>query len=461
MFTKNQLYDLHITKGLSINKIEKEHGISRYYIRKLLNEYNIQEQKHAFNDKYKPSYFECPDIAKLNEMLESNSTGPDIMKYFSITRVHLNHWQELYGFALKKQPHKKIIPSKKELVELYSNGKSLVDISKLYDVSNVTVSNWFKKLGIEKRKHKDTQKITIEKVTKTKIKKYDYSYFPSNMKYRRSTGEIQIQEYLKSLGFDFQPDRTILSDGYEIDLYNKEHSLAIEFNGCWWHSELYKDRDYHWNKTKQCADKDIQLVHVFDYEWYNKQDQIKQFLRSKLGIFDRRFYARKCKVIELESKKPDILTNHIQGYPNKVDIAFGLIHDDELLGVVTYGMHHRGHDVMTLNRLCFKENVQVIGGASKLIKTSLSVLDCPIVTWSDNRFSTGAVYEKSGFSLDQELKPDYFYTNGSEIKPKQSMKKSVIGCPDNMTEHAYCNSLGWFRVFDSGKKRWQCKDYLH
>lgn len=56
---------------------------------------------------------------------------------------------------------------------------------------------------------------------------------------------------------------------YELDIYMPELSIAIEFNGNYWHSAYFKDDRYHQNKSLQCLDKGIRLVHIYEYELVN------------------------------------------------------------------------------------------------------------------------------------------------------------------------------------------------
>ena len=54
--------------------------------------------------------------------------------------------------------------------------------------------------------------------------------------------------------------------------------IAIEFNGDYWHDENHKPRDYHYNKFNLCREKNILLVSIFESEWNNRKDDIKQYL---------------------------------------------------------------------------------------------------------------------------------------------------------------------------------------
>lgn len=69
-------------------------------------------------------------------------------------------------------------------------------------------------------------------------------------------------------------------------------------------------------------------------------------------------------------------------------------------------------DGVDLNRFCNHTDYNIIGGASKLIKNMIPLLDKNIEyisSFSDNSYSNGNVYGKLGFVLDNILSPDYKY----------------------------------------------------
>lgn len=322
---------------------------------------------------------------------------------------------------------------------------------------NFPMHQLYKAFGIydiPRRNSKDHVKMSAHKAMNTKLEKYGYKVVPPEIT-RQSKGELEVKEFLNSFGFNFSSTRAILSNNLELDLYDDKLKLAIEYNGCWYHSELFKTRNYHYDKWKECRDKGIRLIHIFDNEWYNKTNQVKNFLRSSCGSFDNRVYARNCEIKEIVPPREFLNQNHLQGYPNKPILSYGIFNDGELCGVVTYGKHHRNNRDIVLSRLAFKPNIQIIGGASKLIKNSLSLSNFDtVITWSDNRWSTGSVYNKCGFIIDKEYPPDYFYTSGDKIMSKQSQQKQLTRCPENLTEHEWAKERGLYRIFDCGKTRW-------
>lgn len=246
---------------------------------------------------------------------------------------------------------------------------------------------------------------------------------------------MSFKDFLYSLDF---PIETIGDDEYYIKNYIIKYLDVSNKNN---KSDLNKLYD---NKKK---------IIIYSNEWRDRNKQVKQFIKAKLGIFKQRIYARNCDVKQLETINRQFLKdNHIQG-SCQIKEMWGLFYNDELIGAVTYGWHHRNTDLLVLNRLAFKDDIQCIGGASKLVKYSLLNKE-HCITWSDNRWTDGSIYEMIGFKYDDYIQPDYIYVRGDEIKQKQTMQKKKIGCPPDITERVYCEQLGYHRIYDCGKKRW-------
>lgn len=289
----------------------------------------------------------------------------------------------------------------------------------------------------------------------------NHGVFPAS-NYGKTQNEIK--DWLNSFGFDFKSNRTLMP-GFEIDLYDSTKQLAIEYCGLHWHHELSiepRKWDYHWKKYKTCLAQGVQLLTIFSDEWLNRGDQCRGHIKSILGITNKKVFARKCSVSEINSKEGrDFFDKyHIQGKNNLGYIFFGLYNDNELLGAISLGRHNRQIDAVVLDRLCFKDGVQVIGGAGKLftkcVEWARTKGHKEILSFSDNRWSIGKVYEALKFTLDKEYRPDYSYvkiTRATERLSKQSQKKNAE-CPKGTTEHEWAIQRGLSRIWDCGKKRW-------
>lgn len=112
--------------------------------------------------------------------------------------------------------------------------------------------------------------------------KYDRPLICSNCQQLKvSFPEQEIADYISEF-YTEKPIRngrsTIMCK--ELDLYYPEKKIAIEFNGIYWHSEKFKDQDYHYNKFKLCSDNNILLISVFEDQWNLNKDSIKLYIRD-------------------------------------------------------------------------------------------------------------------------------------------------------------------------------------
>ena len=228
----------------------------------------------------------------------------------------------------------------------------------------------------------------------------------------KSIKEKELIKFIKSI---YQGE--IISsyrDGIEIDIYLPELNLGFEFNGLYWHSELYKDRNYHLNKTLYFKGRDIKIIHIWEDEWDFKNDIVKSQIKNWLGLTDNRIYARKCR--------------------NSQDDTF-----------------------WNLNRFCNLKNYNIIGGFSKLLRYFLKNYNVKtIISYADRDWSEGDIYKKFGFELKSINKPDYKYIIEGKRMHKSGFKKSDLNIQDkNITEREYMNNLNIYRIYDCGKLKFE------
>ena len=275
-----------------------------------------------------------------------------------------------------------------------------------------------------------------------------------------SIKEKEISEFLTSIGVDnVTNDRKIL-DGHELDIYAPEYNIAIEFDGIFWHNELYKDERYHLDKTVECNRKGIRLIHIFEDEWIYKKEIWKSMLRNAFGKTENRVFARKCDIREVDAATAGSFLdeNHIQGRCGSA-VRYGLYYNDELVSLMTFGKtrHFIGsssHEYELL-RFCNKLNTGVIGGASKLFKHFVDI-NKPnnVVSYADRRWSDGGLYDVLGFKLYNVSNPNYYYVIDNKRHNRFNFRKSVLvekyECPSEMSEREFCKSKGWWRIYDCG-----------
>jgi hypothetical protein len=274
-----------------------------------------------------------------------------------------------------------------------------------------------------------------------------------------SEGEKELLAWIKEIGFinakKIRMLDPITNKKIELDIFIPELNIGFEYNGDYYHSEVYLDNHYHLAKTLFFKNKGIRVIHIFENTWKKRKPQFKSYIMSATKINKNKVGARKCELKEVSVQDAILFLDsyHIQGHTKKIKKAFGLYKDGELLALATFGAHHRNNKKIVLNRFVSKTDWTISGALSRLSKAASNYFKQDIITWADNSISEGNGYISSGWELEEILKPDYFYTNGRKSFSKQSRRKSLVGTPNNLTEHQHALLDGLFRVYDCGKTR--------
>ena len=279
-----------------------------------------------------------------------------------------------------------------------------------------------------------------------------------------SAEELAVKSYIENLGHVVTHyDRDFLGT-YGADIVVEDCKTIVEYDGIYWHSELFHDSKYHLRKKMLAEEKGYRLVHIFSDEWTYKNDIVKSRLRYMFGIASvGKVYARDCTVRLVESVvSADFLDrNHIQGNVN-APYRYGLYSGDKLVALMTFGSSRFETGVTELLRFCSDRDINVVGGAGKLF--SHFVKDHPeikhIVSYADARWSTGhAFYEKLGFDFTAMSEPGYFIVDGDIRKSRmQFQRHKIAGLGDEgKTEHEITLERGLFRIYDCGQYRYDWK----
>jgi len=283
-----------------------------------------------------------------------------------------------------------------------------------------------------------------------------------------SQSEKQLVEFIKQIYHKeiILNDNTLLS-GKEIDIYIPELKLAIEFNGTYYHSDLFKkDKNYHLNKTKECNKLGIKLIHIWDSDWIYNQNIIKSMIKHQFNVTDNKIYARNCVVKEI-SKQDSVLflkTNHLQGNAiSKHNI--GLFYKDELVSVMTFSKLRKNlkqnhvEGKYELLRFCNKLNTNVVGGASKLFKYFIKKYNpSNILSYANRDWSDGGLYHKLNMKPLKPTPPGYHWYKSKIKYNRFNFRKDILvkqGEDESKTEYEIMLSRGYYKVWNTGNHKFE------
>lgn len=338
----------------------------------------------------------------------------------SISQVHISEdvWQKINDPEWLERQNKQ-------------NGMKLIQIAESLGVSVSLISNYFQKFHITP---------------------YYYS--------GQSEAEKEIIEFLINQNVRvIEKDRNIAKPK-EIDIVLPDFNLCIEFCGLYWHADIHEriNHSYHLDKLNKCNEKGFDLITIFEDEWIEKKEIVKRFLLYKIGKTTTKIYARKCKIIDINSKQKSNFFNeyHIQGNGNG-SITYALTYNNDVVAMMTFIKRKNG--IYELNR--YATSCNIVGGFSKLLSHFKKNNEWnKIISFADRRISNGNVYKKSGFELKNVSKPSYDLVIGMKrFHRRNFMKKHLPTKLQNfdptLTEFQNCDNNNILRIWNCGQLKFE------
>lgn len=483
---KETLYDLYIKKNLSPDEIERELKISHSSFTKYIKQFNISKPKQLIKECRKRTNlrrYGVDNPSKSPETKEkislANKSNKDIIiekrrktnleKYGSATYNNmeknkatkiLNHGDPYYngrdeyrktmiekydvdnGFklpGLKKQNINKLCVEKgysDEFKDLISNrdksikylvGKNLnyFDLTKIFNAPYYIIQNWVFRLNLQ-----------------------DYINYKFD---GRSHYEDDIVKYLETVGVENIQTNIKILGKEEADIYLPDNNLIIEFDGTYWHSDLFKAKNYHLNKSLLAEKLGYRLIHIYQYEWDDtkQKEKIKQLLRIACGKVKEKIYARNCDIRIISNKEAKELNDnvHLQGHRN-AKVTYGLFYKNELVQLMSFSKKKRELDSdWEIIRGCPGSNNIVIGGVSKLFKHFIDDYNpSSIFSYCDFNKFNGKSYEELGMEYIGSTGPDLTYIiKGKTFKRQYSNYKNIKNKVD-------------YRIWGAGSKKYLWKN---
>lgn len=295
----------------------------------------------------------------------------------------------------------------------------------------------------------------------TYTRQYNIRLYTGNV----SNKEMELRNILGENNVVYN-DRSVINP-MEVDIYFPDKRIGIEFNGTYWHSSQYKDREYHQNKTIIAAKNKVKLIHIFEYEWDDteKKEKLIKYLKNRLGITESKIlYARNTKVVTINSIQEKEFLNkyHLQGYSHS-SVCYGMLYENELIAVMSFGKPRFNNNYeWELVRLAYRYDIRVVGGTEKLFKRFITDYNPNnIVSYCDISKFNGGTYLGLGFntSVDSITEPNYVWVepiNNKVLSRYQTMKHKLIKDglgTQEQTEDEIMTNLGYYKVYDCGNLR--------
>jgi hypothetical protein len=280
---------------------------------------------------------------------------------------------------------------------------------------------------------------TGQQIQKFNLKEY-IEYCPTESLFEKELRDyccVIDKSFLKESTWDFL-------NGQEIDIYSPKMKLGIEFNGNYWHSELFKERNYHQEKSLLAQEKGIQLIHIWEWEWNQRNNILQSLIKSKLGIFNKIVYARKCQIKEISTQEYNNFCEnfHLQGICG-AKVKLGLFYKDELVQIMSFGCPRFTNNFKwEILRECSRLGYCVVGGKQRLwsyFVKNYNPENC--ISYCDFSKFRGDSYLKLGFKKERLNKPGFVWweNNTNNVYWR------------NPFENQKMKEKGYYKIWDCGQ----------
>ena len=235
-----------------------------------------------------------------------------------------------------------------------------------------------------------------------------------------SQAQVEVERYIRFMGLaTSMSDRSVISP-YEIDVVIPEKRIGIEYNGLYFHSALFKSKNYHSNKSRMCQEVGVRLIHVFEDEWRDKRSICESIIAHKTGMTSKSIGARECEIVTVNAAQKRAFFNetHIDG-DVKSSACFGLQDSDgNLVACMSLRrpLHKKFVGHLEIARYSTSLMTNVVGGLGRLTsaarKYAREVGASKLMTYVDTRWGSGDGYVKSGWQHVATTPNRFWWTDG-------------------------------------------------
>ena len=281
-----------------------------------------------------------------------------------------------------------------------------------------------------------------------------------NLRVRISSVNKSFGAILDTLGVSYQYEYFL--EGKWFDIYLPDQKVCIEIDPTYTHSiepSFYyphgnDNKYYHRNKSQVAEKHGLRCIHVFD--WDNSED-----IAKLVHPIDTVLYARNCKIDFISTEIANEFMNqyHIQHSVYGQVICIGLIYDNEIVSVMTFGKpRYTNKYQFELLRFATVTGVRVIGGASKLFRCFVETFHPDsVISYCNRSKFTGSVYTAIGMKLLRKNPPSKLWSKDKEVITHMLLQQRGYdqlfntNYGKNTSNEELMRNHGWRSLYDCGQ----------
>ena len=253
----------------------------------------------------------------------------------------------------------------------------------------------------------------------------------------KSLAEFEIIDFIKKLDNNLEIIQNDRSQIYpkELDIFIPEKNIAIEYNGLYFHSNLFHrntkfDKNYHLKKLLLCQQKNIKLIQISDYQWAYSNKVVKNILKIFLKYTDnfKTYNKDRIKIHEVHAEKISCFLNeNALATTNNIsesDIGIGAFENKDLICLLIFNKFDDYKKIWKLKNIIFKIGYII---DTELINIIINFFKNTnqynlIFVMSNREMHFDNLYENLNFEFIGYTAPTYFYINNYSNKSDKKGK---------------------------------------
>lgn len=251
---------------------------------------------------------------------------------------------------------------------------------------------------------------------------------------RISKGELELLAYIQTIypttagSYKYQGKK-------EIDMYIKPLNLGIEYDGLPWHSTKYRTKEQQLAKGMELLHEGIRLIRIFEDEWINRKEQVKEYLKYQVGKVPDNYYTSDCTIEHISQEDAMAFHNSRQvKIVGQSDINKALHYKNKIVAVISLDSTDKG-----LKLTCFSSAFKSVQASKKLLGAVIQDTQTKYIeAYMDNRLEDAKTYKYMGFTNSVKIETDPMYwkdgTNTRELAPAGE---------------------GHYQIYDDGLTKWE------
>jgi len=277
----------------------------------------------------------------------------------------------------------------------------------------------------------------------------DFSNYIESFESNITNIEMIFQNKLNLIKFD----KKILNNHVYRPDFQLNKDLYLNADGIYWHSEEYKDKNYHLKLRVAFESENKRIMQFYEDEIYNKWPIVESIIKNAENKTSNRIFARKTELKQILNKDAALFfnTNHLMGH-HKSSKCIGLYHNDQLVCCLSYRINKK-KGFAEIARFGSLIDTSVIGGFSKLLKELEKITKenslKKIISFCDLRYATGKSYDLNGFTREK-ITLGWCWGNSKCERFNRLMCRASLG----KTEKENALKRKWFKIYDAGQAKY-------